>query len=247
MTDGPIRPNAPGGANNPLHIAFSGDSMSFGMVNAALAAADAAVDLNGQDLTGVATVAPTTGVVGTGALAVDAASGSTLTVGGASNALTLGKAGAAASLPGGASIGSAKALTGAGALAVEATGALNLAAAASTTSSNIGRSGNVTTMVGTTRVASDLQVNLGDAGAAATSGTVNKIAGTFTLSSGSSSYTLTNSFIAATSLLFVTCVSGAVAQSVYSFIPGSGSAVLTLSGNAGANAKFAFLVVNAGA
>ncbi len=46
-------PAALGGADNPLHIAFSGDSMSFGTVNAALAAADATVDLNGEDLTGV--------------------------------------------------------------------------------------------------------------------------------------------------------------------------------------------------
>lgn len=42
-----------GSAAKPLYVAFTGDATSFGLVNAALAAADAPVNLNDQNLTNV--------------------------------------------------------------------------------------------------------------------------------------------------------------------------------------------------
>lgn len=90
-------------------------------------------------------------------------------------------------------------------------------------------------------------VQAADAGAAAASGTVNAHAGTFTVASGQSGYVLTCNKIASTSLLFVTCISGAVAQSVLSFIPTANTGTLLLSGAAAADAKYAFLVITPGA
>jgi hypothetical protein len=103
------RPNAPGGSNNPLYVVFSGDSTSFGIVNAALAAADAAIDVNGQSLTGVddleaggdATVGGTLEVTGASTLTGDVGMTGAATVG-----TTLGVTGAS-TLTGGAGVGGA--------------------------------------------------------------------------------------------------------------------------------------------
>lgn len=104
-----------------------------------------------------------------------------------------------------------------------------------------------TTLTGALTCNGAVTVQAADAGAAAASGTVNARAGTFTVASGQTGYVLTNNKIATTSLLFVTCISGAVAQQVISFIPTLNTGTLLLSGAAGANAKFAFLVVTPGA
>lgn len=85
---------------NPIKVQFVGDSVTLAIIVAALAAANVAVDFNGQDLTGVATLKPTTGVVGTGALAVDADAAATLSLGTDSNATTVGKAGKATTING---------------------------------------------------------------------------------------------------------------------------------------------------
>ncbi len=136
-------------------------------------------------------------------------------------------------------------LTGSAACAVEATGALSIGAAASTTSSLIGRIGNVTTMVGDLLLNNLIRAVLVDAGVAGSSGTASASAGTFTVSSGTTTYVLTNTKISSTSLLFCTCVSGAVGRQVNSFIPTSSTGTLLLSGAAAADAKYAFLVINA--
>ncbi len=93
------------------------------------------------------------------------------------------------------------------------------------------------------RLAGSLSMVLADAGAAAASGTASAHAGTFTVASGQSGYVLTNTLITANSLLFCCCISGAVAQEVRSFIPTANTGTLLLSGAAGVNAKYAFLVI----
>jgi hypothetical protein len=153
--------NVLGTADNPLKFDQNATSVTFEAVQTALAAADGAVDLNDQSVTGVD----------------DLAVGGDATI----------------------------------------TGALALLGA--------------------------FKGTVADAGAAAASGTVNAHFGTFTVASGGSGYVLTNNKITASSLLFCMCISGAVARSVFSFIPTSNTGTLLLSGAAGADSKFAFLVV----
>lgn len=80
--------------------------------------------------------------------------------------------------------------------------------------------------------------------AASTAGTVNLPAGKVILSSGAAAYTLTNSFISTTSIVLVRNETSGDTVNLLSVVPGSGSCVITLSGNVGADTTLAFVVIN---
>ncbi len=112
----------------------------------------------------------------------------------------------------------------------------------------LGRTGKRTDVQGILRAKADIQIDLGiDAVAGVTATIDNKAAGKFVLAIGGPTFTLISNLITANSLVHMWCIGGAVAASVFSVVAGAGSAVLTLSGNAGAEATFAFLIINPGA
>jgi hypothetical protein len=180
----------------------------------------------------------------TGTAALD--STGAMTIGATSSSIAVGSASVVANFVGGLTIASAKAITGLGNLAVESASGSTLTVGAASNAVTWGQAAKLITTNGDILLNGNIRVTAADAGAAASSGTASAYSGTFTVASGQTTYTLTNAKILSTSLLFVTCISGAVARQVNSFIPngGGGSAVLTLSGAAGADSKFAFLVVN---
>ncbi len=244
-TGGTVAPSFPGGLT--VAAAKAIDATTAGALNIGPTTATSVV-------VGSATVAAGTpggvsvgsakAVTGVGAMAVEATGALSLGVNASSTSIVVGQATVAPSFTGGVSIASAKAVTGAGAMAVEATGALSLGAAASTTSTDIGRAGNVTSSLGTLLLSNALRAVVADAGAAAASGTANGCFTTFTIASGQTGYVLTNDKAATTSLVFIQCISGAVGQAVLSAIPTASTVTVLLGGAAGANAKFACLIVN---
>jgi hypothetical protein len=90
---------------------------------------------------------------------------------------------------------------------------------------------------------SGLKLSSGTAVAGA-SGTINAPSGKFILASGGSAYTLTNSFISATSIVDVTVETAGTTAIVRTVVPASGSCVVTLSGAVGADTTISFNVVN---
>lgn len=192
------------------------------------------------------TIGSAKAVLGSGNVSVEATG--SLTLGGAASttSIAIGQATVVANFVGGLTIASAKAMTGLGNMAVESASGSTLTLGAASNAMTIGQATKLATVNGDVLLNGNIRVTAADAGAAGSSGTASAYAGTFTVSSGTTTYTLTNTKILATSLCFAMCISGAVARQINSFVPngGGGSAVLTLSGAAGADSKFAFLIVN---
>lgn len=91
---------------------------------------------------------------------------------------------------------------------------------------------------------SGLKMDTGATIAAAAAGELNKPAGKFIVASGGATYTLTNSFISATSIVFARIETAGDTVNVLSVVPGAGSAVFTLSGAVAADTTISFFVVN---
>lgn len=77
-----------------------------------------------------------------------------------------------------------------------------------------------------------------------TAGTMSKPAGKFILTSGNAAYTLTNTFVSPTSVVDVQMETSGDTVNIKSVVPGTGSFVLTMSGNVAADSTFSFVVIN---
>ncbi len=111
-------------------------------------------------------------------------------------------------------------------------------------------SGSVQNTDGTTAGTWDFAANSGlklDSGTATagTTGTISKASGQFILSSGQTTYTLTNTLIATTSIvLVVKQTAEGSSRNILSAVPTANTLTVTMSGTVGANTTFGFLVVN---
>lgn len=78
-----------------------------------------------------------------------------------------------------------------------------------------------------------------------TTGTISKSSGQFILSSGQSVYTLTNTLVTTTSIVFVVKQTAeGSSRTILSVVPTANTVTVTMSGTVGANTTFGFLVVN---
>lgn len=91
---------------------------------------------------------------------------------------------------------------------------------------------------------SGLKLDVGTA-VAGTTGTISKSSGQFILSSGQSVYTLTNTFVTTTSIVFVVKQTAeGSSRTILSVVPTANTVTVTMSGTVGANTTFGFVVVN---
>lgn len=91
---------------------------------------------------------------------------------------------------------------------------------------------------------SGLKLSRDATASSAISGTSNKPCGKFILTSGSSSYTLANTFIAATSIVVATCETAGILVPFKQITLSAGHAIFTFTSTVGANTTVSWVVFN---
>lgn len=104
-------------------------------------------------------------------------------------------------------------------------------------------SADVLTVTNTAAIANGLKVDLTDSSGTPGNATINKPAGKFAIALGASAATITNSLVAATSIVLVTKIDNDATLTDFKVVPGSGSFVVTGNATATAACKFMFFVI----